>query len=144
MTVVERNARAIDRANEYVVRRLQERDQIRHMLEARRTYAAYALGQLDPVLFRMSEWWGAHGVGGQAVILHSHGGLGSATFVMGDSAPLEALLQTHPGPRQTFFTCEVHHLDTVLRYFDLEQRQTMIRMHVTGDRFKAAEGEARR
>jgi len=144
MTVVERNARAIDRTNEYAVRRLHDRSQIRQMLEARRTYAAYALGQLDPVLFRMSEWWGAHGPGGQALILHSRGGLGSATFVMGDSGPLEALLQTHPGARQTFFTCETHHLDTVLRSFDLEQRQTMIRMHVTAETFKPAEGDARR
>jgi ribosomal protein S18 acetylase RimI-like enzyme len=144
MTVVERNGRAVERLNEYVVRRLDDRNQIRQMLESRRTYAAYALGQLDPVLFRMSEWWGAHGPGGQALILHSRGGLGSATFVMGDNGPLEALLQTHSGPRQTFFTCEVHHLDSVLRYFDLEQRQTMIRMHVTADTFKPAEGEARR
>jgi ribosomal protein S18 acetylase RimI-like enzyme len=63
---------------------------------------------------------------------------------MGDKAPLEALLQVHPGPRQTFFTCEVHHIDTVLRYFDLEQRQTMIRMQVTAETFKPAEGAARR
>lgn len=144
MTVVERNARAVERTNDYVVRRLHDRGQIRQMLEARRTYAAYALGQLDPVLFRMSEWWGAHGPRGQALILHSRGGLGSATFVMGENEPLEALLQTHPGARQTFFTCETHHLEPVLRYFDLEQRQTMIRMHVSADTFTPAEGHARR
>jgi predicted GNAT family acetyltransferase len=38
----------------------------------------------------------------------------------------------------------VHHIETVLRYFDLEQRQTMIRMRVTGDTFRPAEGGARR
>ena len=144
MTAIERNTRVADRADEYVVRQLRDRDQIRQMLEARRTYAAYALGQLDPVLFRLSEWWSATGAGGEALILHSRGGLGSATFVMGATGPLEALLRVHPGARQTFFTCEVSHLDTVLRYFDLEQRQTMIRMHVTADTFKPAEGEARR
>jgi ribosomal protein S18 acetylase RimI-like enzyme len=144
MTVVERRARTSEQLHEYAVRPLGDRDEIRRMLEGRRTYAAYALGQLDPVLFRQSEWWGARGARGEALILHSRGGLGSATFVMGDSAPLEALLQVHPGGRHTFFTCEVHHLDTVLRYFDLEQRQTMIRMQVTAETFKAAAGESRR
>jgi len=143
MTVVERNVRIAERSDEYVVRQLRDRDQIRRQLETRRTYAAYALGQLDPVLFRMSEWWGAQGPRGQALILHSRGGLGSATFVMGDNAPLEALLRVHPGHRQTFFTCEVHQLDSVLRYFDLEQRQTMIRMRVDAATFRAAAGECR-
>jgi ribosomal protein S18 acetylase RimI-like enzyme len=142
--VAERNTRLAERYDDYVVRQLRDRDQIRSMLETRRTYAAYALGQLDPTLFRMSEWWGAHGPGGQALILHSRGGLGSATFVMGDNPALEALLQVHPGHRQTFFTCEVHQLESVLRYFDLEQRQTMIRMRVSPGTFHPSDGDCRR
>jgi len=144
MTVAERNARALERHIDIVVRPLRDRDAIRRMLEARRTYAAYALGQLDPAMFRLSEWWGAQSDEGGALILHSRGGLGSATFVMGEPLPLQALLALHPGPRNTFFTCEVHHLETVLRYFELEQRQTMIRMQVTAETFRPIYGEVRR
>ena len=141
MTVVERGNGAVREAIEYHVRPLREREQIRALLEGRRAYAAYALGQLDPRLFRYSEWFAAEGAGASALILHSRGGLGNATFALGEAGAIEALLRVHPGPRHTFLTCEVHHVETVLRYFELEQRQTMIRMHVTPETFRpAAEG----
>ncbi|HZP56116.1 MAG TPA: GNAT family N-acetyltransferase [Dehalococcoidia bacterium] len=136
MTVIERKARPMARATEYVVRPLHDRDEIRRLLEARRAYAAYALGQLDPLLFRQTEWWSARAGDARAVLLHSHGGLGNATFLMGEAGALEALVRLHPGPRHAFLTCEVHHLAVVARYYDLEQRQTMIRMLVTPDRFR--------
>jgi ribosomal protein S18 acetylase RimI-like enzyme len=145
MTVVERKrATPSTRHAEYVVRRLRDRDQIRRLLETRRAYAAYALGQLDVRLFRLTEWWHAHSEAGQAIVLHSHGGLGNATFAMGEAGALEAALRLHPGPRHTFLTCEVHHLDAVSRSFDLEQRQTMIRMQVTAETFRPLQGKVRR
>ncbi len=136
MTVVERRSVVADGAREYLVRPECDRDVIRALLEAKRPFAAYALGQLDPQLFRLSDWWMAEGEGGQAVVLHSRGGLGAATFCMGETGALEALLRTHPGSRASFLTCEVHHIDTVTRYFELSQRQTMIRMLVTPETFR--------
>lgn len=135
MTVAERRA-AMERDDEFTVTPLRDRDEIRALLETRRAYTAYALGQLDPVLFRQSEWWIARGGHREAMILHSRGGLGHATFALGESGALEALLMTHPGARQTFLTCEVHHVETILRYFDLEHRQTMIRMLVNPGAFR--------
>ena len=140
MTRAARSAATLERSDEFSIRPLKEREQIRRILEGRRPYAAYALGQLEPALFRMTEWWLASGARNQALMLHSRGGLGNATFAMGETAALEALLRTHPGPRQTFLTCEVGHLDTVLRYFALEQRQTMIRMQVTAGTFRPVTG----
>jgi RimJ/RimL family protein N-acetyltransferase len=121
---------------EYLVHPERDRHAIRELLETKRPYAAYALGQLDPRLFRLSEWWTAEREGARALLLHSRGGLGNATFAMGETGALEALLRTHPGPRSSFLTCEVHHVDTVLRYFELSQRQTMIRMFVTPKTFR--------
>jgi len=145
MTRAERSAAALERTDEYVVRALTDREQIRRILEGKRPYAAYALGQLEPMLFGMAHWWLASGAQNQALVLHSSGGLGNATFAMGEAGALGALLSVHPGPRHTFLTCEVNHLDTVLRTFSLEQRQTMIRMQVTADTFKPATGvEVRR
>jgi RimJ/RimL family protein N-acetyltransferase len=134
--VVERKGIAGGSSREYLVYPERNREAIRSLLERKRPYAAYALGQLDPRLFRLSEWWMAQGDGGQALVLHSRGGLGSATFAMGEAGALDALLRTHPGPHGSFFTCEVHHVETVLRYFELSQRQTMIRMLVTADSFR--------
>lgn len=139
MTVVERKAGMREHGADFVVRALRDRREIRELLEERRPYAAYALGQLDPVLFRLSEWWKADGDASHAVLLHSRGGLGNATFAMGESSALEAILRVHPGSRHTFLTCEVHHIETLERYFELEQRQTMIRMEVTSETFKPAQ-----
>ena len=145
MTVLERKLRMADGGDEYTVRPLHDRDEIRRFLETRRPYAAYALGQLDPVLFRMSDWWMARGpAGDRGLVLHSRGGLGNATFAMGQPEALDAILRLHPGPRHAFLTCEVAHLDTVLRYFELEQRQTMIRMQVSRDSFRALDQPVQR
>ena len=148
MTVVERKSAARDLWTEYAVRRLESRDHIRTVLEARRPYAAYALGQLEPLLFRQTEWWqassGGAGSEGSAVVLHSRGGLGHATFTMGETTALDALLRLHPGGRSTFLTCEPQHLETVRRHFDIEQRQTMIRMQVSPGTFRPVEGPVRR
>jgi len=140
MTVAERRGASEHVWREYAVRPLSEREEIYALLESRRPYAAYALGQLDQRLFRMTEWWLAEGEGTQALILHSSGGLGRATFLLGEAEALEAALRLHPGPRSTFLTCEQHHLETVLRHFDLQQRQTMIRMQVTAETFHPATG----
>ncbi len=137
MTVVERKS-AFDGATEYAITPLREREQIRRILEGRRPYAAYALGQLEPALFRQTEWWLSSSAANQALALHSRGGLGHATFAMGEAGALDALLRLHPGARHTFLTCEPHQLDTVLRHFELEQRQTMIRMQVSEATFRAA------
>jgi ribosomal protein S18 acetylase RimI-like enzyme len=144
MTEAMRRPMASMAHDEYEVAPLRDRAQIRVLLEARRPYAAYALGQLDPPLFRRTEWWRARGPGGEAIVLHSRGGLGNALFAMGAAPALDALLLVHPGARQTFLTCEVHHLRTVERHFLLEHRQTMIRMLVTRETFRARPGEVRR
>lgn len=136
MTTVGRSRSAARGGREYLVLPQRDREMIRSLLETKRPYAAYALGQLDPRLFRLSEWWTAEGQAGQALLLHSRGGLGSATFAMGEAGALDALLRVHPGPRSAFLTCEVHHVDTVLRYFELSQQQTMMRMVVTHATFK--------
>jgi ribosomal protein S18 acetylase RimI-like enzyme len=144
MTVVERNHAALSEQTEYFVQALTDRDHIRRILEGRRPYAAYALGQLEPFLFRQTDWWLSSSASSQALVLHSRGGLGNATFAMGESGALDAMLRLHPGPRHTFLTCEPGHLETVQRHFELDQRQTMIRMQVTPGGFHPCQLEVRR
>jgi RimJ/RimL family protein N-acetyltransferase len=129
---------------EYLVRRVGDVDELRRMLSPQRAYAAYALGQLQPDLFGRSEWWAARSAHGQALLLHSRGGLGSALFTLGEVDGLEALLRLHPGPRHTFLTCQVHHLPTVLRRYYVSEHQSMLRMLVDRNSFRPFAGKARR
>ena len=50
----------------YVVQRLTDRDEIRALLAPERAYAAYALAQLEPDVFQLSEWYTATGPQGRA------------------------------------------------------------------------------
>lgn len=128
---------------EYLVRPLRDRDGLRRILTPHRAYAAYALGQLQPGLFARSDWWVARGASGQALLLHSRGGLGNALFALGTVDALEAMLQLHPGPRHTFLTCQVHQLETVLRHYRLPEHENMLRMLVDRETFRPVEGEVR-
>lgn len=131
----------------YLVERLTDPQEIRRFLETRRAYAAYALAQLEPHLFAVSEWWVAKGSTGQALLLHARGGLGNSLFAMGEKNALAAVLQLHPGPRHTYATCQPEHVDILRRYFRLAQEQPMMRMSVTAARFRPVEpvaGEVRR
>jgi RimJ/RimL family protein N-acetyltransferase len=137
-------ARAARAYVEYLVRPLRDRDEIRRLLSPHRPYAAYALGQLQPHLFARSEWWVSRGAGGEALLLHSSGGLGSALFALGAVDALEAVLQLHPGPRHTFLTCQVHLLETALRHYQIPERHSMLRMLVDRETFRHVEGDVRR
>jgi hypothetical protein len=123
-------AEALSRTAEtYIVRRLKDQEAIRRLLESRPAYTAYALGQLEPRLFPLSEWWLAEG-DGRALLLHSRGGLGNALFALGEAGPLAALLYLHAGPHHAFATCQVEHIGVLRRFFYLSQEQPMLRMKV--------------
>lgn len=129
---------------DYVVRSLRDIDEIRELLTPHRVYAAYALGQLQPGLVEKTEWHLARGAGGEALLLHSQGGLGNALFTLGAGEPLEAVLQIYPGPRHTFLTCQTNQQSAALRHFVLPGASSMMRMHVDHERFQPAEGDVRR
>jgi len=98
----------------YVVQRLVDRDEIRSLLAPERAYAAYALAQLEPGLFELSEWYTATGPEGPALVVHSRSGLGRALFALGLlHNPLDEILdhavvnvglkQRRPHLAETFF-----------------------------------------
>lgn len=121
---------------EYVVQRLRAPGQIREILRPRIDYTAYALGQLEPGLFERTRWYWARGDTGTGLVLHSKGGLGDATFVMGDPGAVAAILSIHPGPAQTYATCQPQHLQALKRVCRLANQQPMIRMSVTPASFR--------
>lgn len=133
---------ATRRHYDYVVQRLRDPARIREILLPRIDYTAYALGQLEPGLYERSHWYRAWGESGSGLVLHSKGGLGDATFVMGDPDAVAAILSIHPGPAHTYTTCQPQHLDALKRVFRLATQQPMIRMTVTRDAFLPFTGVA--
>jgi RimJ/RimL family protein N-acetyltransferase len=127
-----------------LVRPLTDREEIRRLLAPHRAYAAYALGQLQPHLFARSQWWAARGAAGEALLLHSGGGLGSALFALGAVDALETMLELHPGPRHTFLTGELRHFESLMRHYQLSERQAMARMLVDKASFRPVTGDAKR
>lgn len=121
---------------DYVVRSLHDPDEIRSLLRARIEYTAYALGQLEPALFERTRWFLGRGTTGVGLVLHSRGGLGDATFVMGDPDAILAVLSIHPGTAQTYVTCQPQHVDVLRRVYRLATQQPMVRMVVTREAFR--------
>jgi len=120
-------------------------ERVRALLEPRRLYAAYALGQLSPDLFPLTDCWRAIGLesGSGALVVFSRGGLGAALLTMGEPEALAAILSIHPGPRQNYVTCEPGHVETVRRFYQLSAEQPMLRMWVTGQTFSAPQSTPR-
>lgn len=120
---------------DYVVQPVSDIGVIRSILAPRVEYTAYALGQLEPALFPRTRWLYARGTTGTGLVLHSRGGLGDATFVLGDPDAVSAILSIHPGTAQTYATCQPQHLEVLRRYYRLANQQPMIRMAVRRDQF---------
>ena len=139
-TTLPRHRQAARRA--YTVQRLTDAGEIRELLAPERAYAAYALAQLEPRFFPLSEWYTAAGPAGRAVLVHSRSGLGHALFAVGEAEALNAVLSLHPGPRFTFGSLRPEHRAVVRRYFILGREQMMLRMAVSAQRFTPLAGEA--
>jgi RimJ/RimL family protein N-acetyltransferase len=135
---------AAKQRTEYVVERLTEPEAVRSLLEGKRAYAAYALAYLEPNLFPRSEWWHARSPHGQALVVHSRSAMGPALLALGDPRALDVLLCIHPGPRSTFATFQLDHLDVAKRHFVPSRPEPSLRMSVSADSFRAAEGDVRR
>jgi ribosomal protein S18 acetylase RimI-like enzyme len=133
-----RNAAGAEEEGVYLVRRLDDRQEIRRLLETDRIYAAYALAQLEQGSFERSEWWLSRGEKGEALLMHSRAGLGNALVALGESSALGAALSLHPGPQQAFATFRLEHLDVMRRFFLLAQDEPMLRMLVTREGFAPA------
>ncbi|MGE5597391.1 MAG: GNAT family N-acetyltransferase [Hyphomicrobiales bacterium] len=131
---------SLPRRYDYIVQSLHDRDRVRELLRPRIEYTAYALGQLEPGLFERTKWYWARGDTGVGLVLHSRGGLGDATFLMGDVGAVSAILSIHPGPAHTYATCQPQHLDELQRVYRLANQQPMIRMAVTREEFQPATG----
>jgi GNAT superfamily N-acetyltransferase len=127
----------------YVVEPIRDPAAIRAILEPEREYAAYALAQLDTRLFAANQWVISRGESGrEALVVHSHSGLGNALFAIGDPTALDIALSLHPGARFSFGSLKLEHKPIVQKYYVMTRPQLMQRMTISRDKFEHAEGAA--
>jgi ribosomal protein S18 acetylase RimI-like enzyme len=117
-------------SHEYVVTELTDPEEIRGQLRSRIEYTAYAMGQLEPDLFARTQWFRAVGETGTGLVLHSRGGLGDATFLLGEPGCVAAILSIYPGRPNTYATCQPPHLEALKGVYRLANQQPMMRMGV--------------
>jgi RimJ/RimL family protein N-acetyltransferase len=123
-----------------VIRRVHHPDEIRAQLEAQQAYTAYALAYLDPALFHLAEFYEAVSGERRAIVMHARGGLGPSGVTVGDPGLVSALLRLHPGPRQSYLTCEPTQVDAILQDYDLWRPQTMLRQQLLREDFSPPPG----
>jgi RimJ/RimL family protein N-acetyltransferase len=72
--------------------------------------------------------------------MHARGGLGASGVTLGDPTLVSALLRLHPGPRQSYLTCEPGQVDAILQDYDLWRPQTMLRQQLMREDFSPPPG----
>jgi len=110
------------------IRHVTDSAEARRLLSSARAFSAYALAYMDLRLFDLADIYEAREGSRFAVMVHSRGGLGTSTLLLGDPELTGALLKLHPGPRQSFFTCQVDHVEQALETHNLWRPQTMLRL----------------
>lgn len=120
---------------------LADKSQILDYLEADRLYAAYAIGDLEPVLFAHCQWFGAEWDGRlQALALH-YSGLGfPVVFLMGDADGLRAIFEAALHAEHVYFACRQEHLMMMQDLYDWEPGPIW-RMALRPERFQPAAGD---
>ncbi len=125
------------------VRRLVDPEAVRRRLQPHAPYAAYALAYLDPSLFRQAEFYEVTAGEKFGLVMHSRGGLGPSTLVLGSETTLmAALIRLHPGPRQVVLTCETAQVDQLLTTHNLWRPQTMLRMQIQPETYNPPKSPA--
>jgi ribosomal protein S18 acetylase RimI-like enzyme len=119
------------------IRALTDREEVRARLRAAPAHTAYAIAYLDRRLTGLADFYEATMGDKWAVAMHARGGLGTSTLTVGEPDAVSALMRLHPGPRQTFLTCEPHHVEGLLKTHNLWRAQSMMRMQVDRDSFVA-------
>jgi len=123
------------------VRALTDKKQILAFLQQDRTYAAYAIGDLESSLFTQCQWFGAEDDGKmQALTLFFTGLQPPALFTLGDIAGVAAILASALQPKRAYFTCPAEHLPVVEAFYALDEIEHMFRMAIAPADFRPFPG----
>jgi GNAT superfamily N-acetyltransferase len=126
-------------------RELTDKSDILAYLETDRLYAAYAIGDLDQVMFEETSWAGAEEAGRLRALALSFRGLEPpALFLMGDPDGLRVILEYGLHPERAYLTCRSTHLAAAGSVYRWEELTSMWRMAIRPADFRPAEGDSHR
>jgi ribosomal protein S18 acetylase RimI-like enzyme len=121
-------------------RKLTDSHEILTFLESDPSYAAYAIGDLEPALFAQTEWEGAEEDGQLRTIALLFRGLDPPPlFLMGDPAGLPTILRLGLRPERVYVTCRQRHLAAVRAFYRTEPPTPMWRMTLQPKDFRPIE-----
>jgi RimJ/RimL family protein N-acetyltransferase len=125
------------------VHRLTDKERILRFLETDHSYAAYAIGDLEPSLFRQTRWIGTELAGQLCTIALLFKGIDPpALFLMGDPAGLSSILHLRVRDKRVYVTCKPDHVAPVRAFYQAEEPIPMWRMTIQASelrRVKSAE-----
>jgi len=120
------------------VKQLTDKDQILSYLETDRLYAAYAVGDLEPELFKLGTWFGAEKKGRLcALAMHFRGVKMPVLFLMGDIDGVRAVLENGLSPESVYVNCRAEHLTIAHNIYIWDEPMAMWRMALNKKRFQA-------
>jgi ribosomal protein S18 acetylase RimI-like enzyme len=106
------------------------------VLETDRLYAAYAIGDLEPGLFELSEWHAAKDDDRVvALCLYFRGLTPPALFALGTNDGIAAILDSALQPAEPYITCRLEQLPIFRERYALRGVQQMLRMVIAADDF---------
>ena len=124
------------------ITRLEDREQIYELLRRERLYAAYAIGDLEPALFKECEWYASSRNGKFTSLCLSFKGLSpDRVFLMGTREDLEPIMKDLQTTK-AYFSCRPQHLSVVRRWYSPLKTQAMLRMVLRPEKFHSVEGPA--
>ncbi len=124
-------------------RRLTDLGTIQAFLDTDRLWAAYALGDLEPELRKLSEWYGAEDEGGLiALALLFKGFDPPALFTIGDAQGIDSILRTVLRAPRVYLNVREEHLPAIREHYQIESLEPMWRMTLEPEEFRPTRGRA--
>lgn len=124
------------------IRKLTDPTEIMIFLERDRLYAAYAIADLEPEMFRQTHWCVAEADGRpRSLALHFTALEPDALFLMGDAAGLAIILGSAMRPRRVYASAMSEHLSALRAFYRLGQPERVVRMVLDTNVFRPASGK---
>ena len=129
----------------FAIERLDNKAEIFEFLKEDRLYAAYAIGDLEPALFKHCEWHVSSRNGQRISLCMFFRGLPTdRLFLMGSAQGLEPILGGVLNTSRVYFSCRAPHLAVIRPGYSLRKIQLMSRMALAPQKFTPVEGSVTR
>ncbi len=125
----------------FTFERIDDKEKIYDLLRQDRLYGAYAIGDLEPALFKWCEWHASSRNGRLTSLCLSFRRMTPhRVFLMGSGQDLEPILEGALKTSRAYFSCRLRHLVVIRRFYTLQRVQLMLRMVLKPERFTPVEG----